>query len=37
VIGGTYGEVVSGLHKQNISLTGTFVLRRASELGILNP
>jgi hypothetical protein len=37
VIGGTYGEVVSGLHKQNISLTGTFVLRRASELGTLNP
>jgi hypothetical protein len=37
VIGGTYGEVVSGLHKQNISLTGTFALRRASELGTLNP
>ncbi len=37
VIGGTYGEVVSGLHKQNISLTGTFELRRASELGTLNP
>ena len=37
VIGGTYGEIVSGLHKQNISLTGTFVLRRASELGTLNP
>jgi hypothetical protein len=37
VIGGTYGEVVSGLHKENISLTGTFVLRRASELGTLNP
>jgi hypothetical protein len=37
VIGGTYGEVVSGLHKENISLTGTFGLRRASELGTLNP
>jgi hypothetical protein len=37
VIGGTYGEVVSGLHKQTISLTGTFELRRASELGTLNP
>ncbi len=37
VIGGTYGEVVSGLHKQNISLTGSFELRRASELGTLNP
>jgi hypothetical protein len=37
VIGGTYGEVVSGLHKQTITLTGTFELRRASELGTLNP
>jgi hypothetical protein len=37
VIGGTYGEVVSGLHKQNVTLTGTFELRRASELGTLNP
>jgi len=37
VIGGTYGEVVSGLHKQSITLTGTFELRRASELGTLNP
>ena len=37
VIGGTYGEVVSGLHNQNISLTGTFELHRASELGTLNP
>jgi hypothetical protein len=37
VIGGTYGEVVSGLHKQSVAITGTFELRRASELGILNP
>jgi hypothetical protein len=37
VIGGTYGEVVSGLHKQSVTLTGTFELRRASELGTLNP
>ena len=37
VIGGTYGEVVSGLHKQTISITGTFELRRASELGTLSP
>jgi len=36
VIGGTYGEVVSGLHKQSITLTGTFELRRASELGTLS-
>lgn len=37
VIGGTYGEVVRGLHKQTISITGNFELRRASELGTLNP
>ena len=37
VIGGTYGEVISRLHKQNITLTGTFELRRASELGTLSP
>lgn len=37
VIGGTYGEVVSGLHKQSISITGTFELRRASELGAIHP
>ena len=37
VIGGTYGEVVTGLHKQSIAITGTFELRRASELGTLNP
>lgn len=37
VIGGTYGEVISGLHKQSVTLTGTFELRRASELGTLNP
>jgi len=45
VIGGTYGEVVSGLHKDSVGvgtgngirLSGTFELRRASELGTLNP
>jgi hypothetical protein len=45
VIGGTYGEVVSGLHRDSagvgtgdgLRLTGTFELRRASELGTLNP
>jgi hypothetical protein len=45
VIGGTYSEVVSGLHKDSVGvgsgnglhLTGTFELRRASELGTLNP
>jgi hypothetical protein len=45
VIGGTYGEVVSGLHRDSdgvgtgngIRLSGIFELRRASELGTLNP
>ena len=45
VIGGTYGEVVSGLHRDSdgvgtgdgLDLSGTFELRRASELGTLNP
>ena len=44
VIGGTYGEVVSGLHRDSVAtggdglhLSGTFELRRASELGTLNP
>lgn len=37
VIGGTYSEFVSGLHKDSINITGTFELRRASELGTLNP
>ncbi|MDA7507855.1 hypothetical protein OAL53_02235 [Akkermansiaceae bacterium] len=45
VIGGNYGEVVSGLHRDSVGvgdgdglqLSGTFELRRASELGTLNP
>jgi hypothetical protein len=45
VIGGTYGEFVSGLHRDSVGvgtgngirLSGTFKLRRASELGTLNP
>lgn len=45
VIGGTYSEVVSGLHKDSVGvgtgnglqLSGLFELRRASELGTLNP
>ena len=44
VIGGTYGEVVQGLHKDSagvgtgdgLHLTGTFELRRASELGSIS-
>ncbi len=34
-IGGDYSEVVKGLHKQDLTATGTFVLRRASEIGTL--
>ncbi|MCF7673901.1 MAG: hypothetical protein K9M97_01045 [Akkermansiaceae bacterium] len=45
VLGGTYAEVVSGLHKDSVGvgtgnglrLAGTFELRRASELGTLQP
>jgi hypothetical protein len=37
IIGGTYEEVVSGLHKNTITITGTFELSRASELGSLSP
>ncbi len=33
VIGGTYTETLTGLHRQPIVITGTFVLRRVSELG----
>ena len=35
VIGGTYSEVITGLHRNSITLTGTFELRRASEDGTL--
>jgi hypothetical protein len=43
VIGGTYAEVIQGLHKDTtgvgtgdgLHLTGTFELRRASELGTI--
>jgi hypothetical protein len=34
-IGGNYTEVIRGLHKQDLTVTGTFVLRRASEFGTL--
>ncbi len=34
-IGGTYQEVITGLHRNPITLTGTFELRRANELGTL--
>jgi hypothetical protein len=33
VIGGTYAETVTGLHKDALTVTGTFELRRVSEIG----
>ena len=33
VIGGNYTEVIAGLHRDPITVTGTFRLRRASENG----
>ncbi len=33
VLGGTYSETISGLHRDTITVTGTFQLRRVSELG----
>jgi hypothetical protein len=33
VIGGTYAETVTGLHKDPLTVTGTFELRRISEIG----
>lgn len=33
VIGGSYTEIVTGLHKQPLTVYGTFELRRVSEIG----
>ena len=35
-IGGNYQETITGLHRNDIILTGTFELRRANELGTLH-
>ncbi len=35
VIGGTYSETLTGLHKQTITVNGTFELRRVSEVGAI--
>jgi hypothetical protein len=35
VLGGTYTETISGIHKEPITLSGTFELLRASEIGTL--
>jgi hypothetical protein len=36
VLGGTYSETISGIHKDTITVTGTFELRRASDIGTLS-
>ena len=36
VIGGTYSETITGIHKDPITVSGTFELRRASEIGTLS-
>jgi hypothetical protein len=35
VIGGNYSEVLNGLHKEVINVSGTFTLQRVSEDGTL--
>ena len=35
VLGGTYSETVTGVHKLPLTATGTFTLRRVSELGTI--
>jgi hypothetical protein len=35
VLAGTYSEQISGLHKDTLSVTGTFTLRRVSEISTL--
>jgi hypothetical protein len=36
IIGGTYAETITGVHKNPITVSGTFELRRASEIGTLS-
>lgn len=36
VIGGTYTEIIAGVHKTPIMVSGTFELNRASEIGTLS-
>ena len=35
VIAGNYTEVLTGLRKDSVTVTGTFTLRRVSEIGVL--
>ena len=37
VIAGSYTEVFTGLRKDSVTVTGTFTLRRVSEIGVLTP
>ena len=37
MIGGTYEESMTGIYKDPLILSGTFELRRASEIGTLTP
>jgi hypothetical protein len=36
VIGGTYSENIRGIHKEGLNVSGTFELRRASQIGTLS-
>lgn len=36
VLGGTYREIISGIHKDTITVSGIFELQRASEIGTLS-
>jgi hypothetical protein len=36
VLTGTYAETFTGIHKQPITATGTFILRRVSENPVLS-
>jgi hypothetical protein len=35
-VGGTYSETITGLHKNTLYVAGTFRLRHASTVGVLN-
>jgi hypothetical protein len=35
VIGGTYSEIFRGLHRDALITSGTFILRRVSEIGAI--
>jgi hypothetical protein len=35
VIGGNYSEILRGLHRDALVVSGTFVLRRVSEIGAI--